>query len=50
MDRSWMSLPDRFSQPYIDGVSSFIEFAKTHSGEAREIKCPCIQGRNQDFT
>ncbi|XP_028066357.1 uncharacterized protein LOC114269267 [Camellia sinensis] len=42
MDRSWMLISDRFSQPYVDGVNSFIEFAKAHLGEAREIKCPCI--------
>ncbi|XP_028107332.1 uncharacterized protein LOC114306312 [Camellia sinensis] len=42
MDMSWMLISDRFSQPYVDGVNSFIEFAKVHLGEAREIKCPCI--------
>ncbi|XP_028124706.1 uncharacterized protein LOC114321702 [Camellia sinensis] len=42
MDRSWMLISDRFSQPYVDGVNSFIEFAKGHLGEGREIKCPCI--------
>ncbi|KAL7203986.1 hypothetical protein ACSBR2_017114 [Camellia fascicularis] len=42
MDRSWMLIYDRFSQPYVDGVNSFIEFAKVHLGEGREIKCPCI--------
>ncbi|KAL7207377.1 hypothetical protein ACSBR1_029351 [Camellia fascicularis] len=42
MDRSWMLISDRFSQPYVDGVNSFIEFAKVHLGEGREIKCPCI--------
>ncbi|CAL5367388.1 unnamed protein product [Camellia sinensis] len=42
MDRSWMLISDRFSQPYVDGVNSFIEFAKVHLGEAREIKWPCI--------
>ncbi|KAG5548775.1 hypothetical protein RHGRI_014205 [Rhododendron griersonianum] len=38
MDRSWMSLSDRFSQPYVDGVDYFIEFASANSGEAVEIK------------
>ncbi|XP_028051875.1 uncharacterized protein LOC114256424 [Camellia sinensis] len=42
MDRSWMLISNRFSQPFVDGVNSFIEFAKVHLGEAREIKCPCI--------
>ncbi|XP_028056483.1 uncharacterized protein LOC114260537 [Camellia sinensis] len=42
MDGSWMLIFDRFSQPYVDGVNSFIEFAKVHLGEAREIKCPCM--------
>ncbi|CAL5408901.1 unnamed protein product [Camellia sinensis] len=42
MGRSWILIFDRFSQPYVDGVNSFIEFAKVHLGEAREIKCPCI--------
>ena len=32
---------NRFSQPYIDGVNSFIEFAKSTSGGSRVIKCPC---------
>ncbi|KAG5520786.1 hypothetical protein RHGRI_033384 [Rhododendron griersonianum] len=26
----------------LDGVNSFIELAKAHSGEAMEIKCPCV--------
>ncbi|XXG59464.1 hypothetical protein AAC387_Pa04g1545 [Persea americana] len=35
MDRSWMlQYHNRFSQPYIDGVNSFIEFAKSTSGSA----------------
>ncbi|XP_028114990.1 uncharacterized protein LOC114312895 [Camellia sinensis] len=46
MDRSWMLISERFSQPYVDGVNSFIEFAKVHLGEAREIKCPCINCYN----
>lgn len=41
-----MSLSNRFSQPYVDGVDSFIEFASANSGEAVEIKCPCIDCRN----
>ena len=42
MDKSWMLLyQNRFSQPYIDGVNSFIEFAKSTSGGSRVIKCPC---------
>ncbi|XXG53457.1 hypothetical protein AAC387_Pa03g1542 [Persea americana] len=42
MDKSWMLLyQNRFSQPYIDGVNSFIEFAKANSGGSRVIKCPC---------
>ncbi|KAH7842869.1 hypothetical protein Vadar_009953 [Vaccinium darrowii] len=48
-----MLLSDRFSQPYIDGVKSFIDFAKMHSGEAMEIKCPCINCCNfykQEYT
>ncbi|XXG79591.1 hypothetical protein AAC387_Pa09g0627 [Persea americana] len=32
MDKSWtLQCHDRFSQPYIDGVNSFIEFAKSTS-------------------
>ncbi|XP_058214912.1 uncharacterized protein LOC131326234 [Rhododendron vialii] len=46
MDRSWMALSDRFSQPYVDGVDYFNEFASANSGEAVEIKCPCIDCRN----
>ncbi|XXG42239.1 hypothetical protein AAC387_Pa01g2562 [Persea americana] len=42
MDKSWMlQYHDRFSQSYIDGVNSFIEFAKATSGGSRVIKCPC---------
>ncbi|KAH7838637.1 hypothetical protein Vadar_029362 [Vaccinium darrowii] len=41
-----MFLVDRFSQAYVDGVDSFIEFAKAQSGEAVEIKCPCRNCRN----
>ncbi|XP_028080870.1 uncharacterized protein LOC114282392 [Camellia sinensis] len=42
MDSRWMLISDRFSQPYVDGVNSFVEFAKVYLGEGREIKCPCI--------
>ena len=31
----------RFSQPYIDGVNYFIEFAKANSGGSRATKCLC---------
>ncbi|XP_028061843.1 uncharacterized protein LOC114265279 [Camellia sinensis] len=30
MDRSWMLISNKFSQPYVDGVNSFIEFAKEY--------------------
>lgn len=46
MDRTWMLLPDRFCRAYVDGVDSFIEFAKVHLGEEVEIKCPCTSCRN----
>ena len=42
MHRSWiLHYQDRFSAEYIDGVISFIEFAKANSGGALLIKCPC---------
>ncbi|KAL7212799.1 hypothetical protein ACSBR2_015476 [Camellia fascicularis] len=41
-----MSIYDRFSQPYVGAVNSFIEFAKAHLGEAREINCLCINCYN----
>ena len=35
-----MLLSNRFSKAYIDGVESFIQFAKVHSGGVGKIKCP----------
>ncbi|KAF7128108.1 hypothetical protein RHSIM_Rhsim11G0023200 [Rhododendron simsii] len=46
MDKSWMLLPDRFCPAYVDGVDSFIEFAKAHLNGEVEIKCPCTNCHN----
>ena len=46
MDKNWMNLP-RFSQEYIDGVSSFLDFAFTKGKpQGREILCPCAKCGN----
>lgn len=39
MDKSW-------SPAYVDGVDSFIEFAKAHLSGEVEIKCPCTNCHN----
>ncbi|KAL6596879.1 hypothetical protein ACP70R_047013 [Stipagrostis hirtigluma subsp. patula] len=41
MDKSWMKLPDRFSQEYIAGVDAFIAFALQHNGGNNMMLCPC---------
>lgn len=42
MDRSWiLRYQNRFDAEYIDGVISFIDFAKANSGGAVLIRCPC---------
>ena len=42
MARSWiLRYQNRFSAEYIDGVISFIDFAKANSGGAVLIRCPC---------
>ncbi|KAG5512627.1 hypothetical protein RHGRI_038917 [Rhododendron griersonianum] len=46
MDKSWMLLSDRFCPAYVDGVDSFIEFAKAHLSGEVEIKCPCTNCHN----
>ncbi|XP_028103043.1 uncharacterized protein LOC114302247 [Camellia sinensis] len=46
MDRSWIALgktPDgRMSQPFIDGVTSFIKFAMAVVDQEGKIPCPCL--------
>lgn len=45
MDKSWIALgkmPDRMSQPYIDGVMSFIKFAMAIVDQEGKIQCPCL--------
>ncbi|XXG47113.1 hypothetical protein AAC387_Pa02g1811 [Persea americana] len=51
MDKTWMTLDSqdrmmRMGREYLDGVKSFIEFAKANAGDATEIWCPCRVCKN----
>lgn len=40
MDKSWIN-EDRTSLKYQLGLESFFTFVKTHSGNAKKLRCPC---------
>ncbi|KAI8527369.1 hypothetical protein RHMOL_Rhmol12G0069700 [Rhododendron molle] len=46
MDKNWMTIKNRWSKQYKQGVESFIEFAMANSGAQAEIRCPCIDCLN----
>lgn len=46
MDKSWMNLPDRFSQGYIAGVNAFIEFTCQQNRDRDTLLCPCKRCMN----
>ncbi|KAL2901658.1 Major capsid protein [Bienertia sinuspersici] len=44
--REWMQCNDRLSKAYIDGVSSFLEYAFSKVEESHLIACPCNKCQN----
>ncbi|GMI64022.1 hypothetical protein HRI_000071500 [Hibiscus trionum] len=40
MDKSWM-LESKYSENYVIGVFSFMEFVKSNMGSECKIRCPC---------
>ena len=49
MDKGWINLP-RYSNDYINGVESFLEFAFTKGRpQGGEILCPCVMCRNLNW-
>ncbi|KAG8375133.1 hypothetical protein BUALT_Bualt10G0068700 [Buddleja alternifolia] len=50
MDKSWINEPDTFSEAYIKGVESFLQFAKENGmGSDNLIYCPCRSCNNSRF-
>lgn len=48
MNKNWMEETYRFSESYITGVKSFIQFAKDHLGR-ENIRCPCVKCLNVEI-
>ncbi|KAL7224464.1 hypothetical protein ACSBR1_025840 [Camellia fascicularis] len=48
MDKSWMSIRNRLSSEYREGVKSFLQFAMTNVGIDNRICCPCMDCLNFD--
>lgn len=46
MDKSWMTIKNRMSKEYRDGVNYFVDFAVTSSGSDDKIRCPCLKCMN----
>ncbi|KAI8527368.1 hypothetical protein RHMOL_Rhmol12G0069600 [Rhododendron molle] len=44
--KNWMTIKNRWSKQYKQGVESFIEFAMVNSGAQAKIWCPCIDCLN----
>ena len=49
MYKSWIRLPNRLSQNYVEGVKSFIEVAKEHLRWDNKTRCPCRACQNARF-
>lgn len=47
MDRTWIKLNDFTSKDYVDGVKSFMKFARQHIGGRTDMPCPCRVCLNQ---
>ncbi|XP_042951411.1 uncharacterized protein LOC122287225 [Carya illinoinensis] len=42
MDKCWMHLPNSLRSPaYAEGVNTFLNLARNHSGGSDRIRCPC---------
>ena len=40
----WMRLVDeRLDDEYLEGVENFLDYAFSHAGSEKEIRCPCIK-------
>ena len=48
MDKSWMTIRNRMSKEYQDGVDSFLHFATTNVNSGDSIHCPCMKCMNVD--
>ncbi|KAL4568246.1 hypothetical protein LXL04_023854 [Taraxacum kok-saghyz] len=46
MDRSWMYSAPKFSEPFVNGVRRFWDFAFQNSSVNRKIACPCSECKN----
>ncbi|KAI8572273.1 hypothetical protein RHMOL_Rhmol01G0185300 [Rhododendron molle] len=46
MDKSWMTIKNRLSKEYRDGVNSFVDFAVTNLGSDDQIRCLCLKCMN----
>ncbi|KAL7193605.1 hypothetical protein ACSBR2_025249 [Camellia fascicularis] len=46
MDKSWMSIRNRLSSEYREGVKSFLQFAMTNVGVDNRIWCLCMDCLN----
>ncbi|KAF7115061.1 hypothetical protein RHSIM_RhsimUnG0068500 [Rhododendron simsii] len=42
MDKNWMTIRNRMSSQYREGVDSFIEFAMKNATPELAIRCPCV--------
>ncbi|KAL4385660.1 hypothetical protein GQ457_15G010790 [Hibiscus cannabinus] len=48
MDKSWM-MESKYSENYVVGVSTFMEFVKSNMGSECKIRCPCRECINVCF-
>ncbi|KAK6158587.1 hypothetical protein DH2020_005901 [Rehmannia glutinosa] len=46
IDKSWISIRNRLSDEYWNGLTGFIEHAKNYTNSQGLISCPCIKCRN----
>lgn len=49
MDKSWIDLANRWSQPYLDGIDGFLTFAYINRDQMTRIYCPCRKCENRYF-
>ena len=41
MNKNWIQLRDKFLMAYIEGVTQFLEKAKSHVNNFGKTRCPC---------
>ena len=49
MDKSWITIKNRNSIAYMNGVQDFVELASNFVDSSGKVRCPCKKCENMSF-